>query len=64
MFGKEVRYIPRTLDIGIPDDMMLVVIMKTILQGIKIDSKTKKYKDDKDAGLFFQLRVIQHIIHK
>src|SRR3989304_8599689 len=64
MFCKEGRYIPRALDIRIPDNMVLVVIMKTILQGIEIDPYTKQYKDNENAGLFFQLRVIQHIIHK
>ena len=43
---------------------MLVVVMETILQGIEIDSKTEQDEDDEDAGLLFQLRIIQHIIHK
>ena len=64
MFGKEERYIPRTLDIGVLDYMMPVVVMEAILQGIKIDTKSKQDKDDENAGLFFHLRVIQYFIHK
>ena len=46
VFGKKERDIPWTLDIGILDNMMPVVIMEAILQGIKIESQTKQDKDD------------------
>ena len=64
VFGKKEWYIPWTLDIGILDNMMQVVVMEAILQGIKIDTKSKQDKDDENAGLFFHLRVIQYFIHK
>ena len=61
MIGKEVRDIPRILDIWVPDNMVPVIVMKTIMQRVLIDSYAQQNKKTEYTAIYYKLSLTHHL---